>query len=132
MGSSMYKKQPGRPRVEVNWDSFRELCAMQHTQEEICAVLGICKDTLYLRVMEEYGVSYSTKYEEFAAHGKSSLRRAQWSKAIKEKSENMQKHLGKYYLGQDETIKVEGTLGLAITAKDVLDIIEKEKRGRNK
>lgn len=125
-------KPVGRPAVEINWEQFKELCTINCTLEEICAVLGVCRDTLYDRVQKEYGVSLSTKYEEYAQFGKTSLRRAQWGKAIREKSEGMMKWLGVNHLGQKNAVNLEGQINVGITPQDILDLMEKEKNGSNK
>ena len=85
----------GRPRKEINEKLFENLCAIQCTEKEICAVLGLnawCKRT--------YKMTFSDTYKSKKLLGKSSLRRTQFRLA--EKSASMAIWLGKQYLDQKD------------------------------
>ena len=88
------------PTTEKEFKIFENLAHIQCTLEEIAACFGVTKDTLILRVEEYYGARFSTVYKEKREGGKTSLRRAQWIKAVEEKNTTMQIFLGKQYLGQ--------------------------------
>src|SRR5437660_5052462 len=90
----------GRPRKEVNWVTFEELCAIQCTQSEIASVLKIHTDTLVTKVKEHYEEDYSIVYKRLSESGKSSLRRNQYK--LSNKNTAMAIWLGKQWLGQKE------------------------------
>lgn len=100
----------GRPIKEFKQDQFEELCKIQCTQEEICAVLNMSVDTLNERIKETYGQEYtfSKVYPILSTEGKISLRRAQMRTATEKDNPTMQKWLGMNMLGQ--TDKVESTV----------------------
>lgn len=101
----------GRPKKEIDWKLFEELCHIQCTETEIAAVLGMCRDTLEDKVKEQYGSSFSTVYKQKREGGKTSLRRAQWLTATESKNAIMQIFLGKNMLGQSDKqeVKITGT-----------------------
>lgn len=103
----------GRPRKEINEKLFENLCAIQCTEKEICAVLGCCEDTLNAWCKRTYKMTFSDTYKSKKMLGKSSLRRTQFRLA--EKSASMAIWLGKQYLDQKDAGEV--TL-LADKAKD--------------
>lgn len=97
----------GRPKIDIDWDTFEKLCAMQCTQEEIASVFDCHIDTLTNRCKDHYGMTFSEVFAEKRQRGKSSLRRAQWNKAVKDKNTVMQIFLGKQYLGQKDRAEQE-------------------------
>ena len=119
------KAKMGRPRIEVDWEQFDKLCAIQATLVEISAWFNCCEDTIEARVQEKHGVTFSEYYKSKSAVGKMSLRR-QMFKAANAGNITMQIWLSKQYLGmrdkteniEDKTIRYEGYS---------LDEIEKEK-----
>lgn len=97
----------GRPKKELDKDIFEELCKIQCTGEEICAVLSVSADTLREWCMRTYdGANFSQAYKKFADHGKMSLRRTQFR--IAERNASMAIWLGKQYLGQRDYIEMNG------------------------
>lgn len=94
----------GRPRKEINEKLFENLCAIQCTEKEICAVLGCCEDTLNAWCKRTYKMTFSDTYKSKKMLGKSSLRRTQFRLA--EKSASMAIWLGKQYLGQKDAGEV--------------------------
>lgn len=90
----------GRPRKEINWQLFEDLCSIQCTQSEIASVMHLNVDTVHDRVKEQYGKPYSEVYKQYSEVGKSSLRRIQLKLA--QKSAAMAIFLGKQYLGQKD------------------------------
>ena len=99
------EKKTGRPRKEINQKQFEGLCAIQCTQEEICAVLDCCHDTLDAWCHETYNLSFSQVFEQKRQGGKASLRRTQWKLA--ETSTAMAIFLGKNMLGQSDNPNAE-------------------------
>lgn len=99
----------GRPRKQINKESFEKLCALQCTQEEICGVLGVNSDTLNKWCKSEYKANFSEVFKEKRQLGKMSLRRSQFKLA--EKNATMAIWLGKQYLDQRD--------------RDITDAVEK-------
>lgn len=96
----------GRPRKEINEKQFKNLCAMQCTEEEIAAWFDCSIDTINNWCKQTFGNTFSDTYKVFSANGKISLRRAQMKLA--EKSAAMAIFLGKNMLNQ--TDRVEQTI----------------------
>lgn len=90
----------GRPRKEINQKLFENLCGIQCTELEICAVLDCSEDTLNRWCKRTYGATFADTYKSKSLMGKSSLRRMQLKLA--EKSASMAIWLGKQYLGQKD------------------------------
>lgn len=90
-----------RPRIEIDWETVRKLCAMQCTGEEIASFLSIDYDTLQRAVKREYKMSFAEYFKKHSANGKISLRRKQYEVA---QSGNvpMLIWLGKQYLDQKD------------------------------
>lgn len=105
------QKHPGgRPRKPIDMEEFEKLCALHCTQPELAAWFHISQDTLYARVTEHYGMSFSEVYAEKKAAGRISLRRAMWVNALQTKNTTMQIFLSKNVLGfGDRTIQETGT-----------------------
>lgn len=102
----------GRPRKEINKKIFEELCKIQCTAEEICAVLGVSDKTLEKWCKENYineedgtPLTFSVVFNAYKLHGKMSIRRKQY--ALAEDSPRMAIWLGKQYLGQKDTLDVK-------------------------
>lgn len=92
-----------RPRAKINKQEFENLCAIQCTEEEICAVFGVDDMTLARWVKDNYeGRRFSEVFREKRAGGRSSLRRRQWNLA--ETNATMAIWLGKNWLGQRDDI----------------------------
>lgn len=88
----------GRPKKEIDVDTFEKLCGMQCTLEEIAGILKCSSDTVERWCKTYYGESFAETYKKQSATGKASLRRTQFKLA--EKSAAMAIWLGKQYLGQ--------------------------------
>lgn len=90
-----------RPKIELNWDEFDKLCAIQCTQREIADWFDCSIDTIERAVVREKKTPYADYYEQKASKGKISLRRQQWQLAMKG-DKTMLIWLGKQYLDQNE------------------------------
>lgn len=88
----------GRPKKEINWQLFEDLCSIQCTQGEIASILHLDVSTLHDRSEEYYNLKYPDIYKKFSEIGKISLRRLQFKHA--QKSFAMAIWLGKQWLGQ--------------------------------
>jgi hypothetical protein len=101
----------GRPRIDIDWDQFEKLCAMQCTEEEIAGFFGCTIDTINNRCKDHYGETFSDIFAQKRQLGKASLRRAQWTTALGRKGKagnpTMQIWLGKNHLGQTDKTKTE-------------------------
>jgi len=96
----------GRPRKEIDFDQFEELCRIQCTEVEIASVFGISIETLNTRCKEQYGQTFLEIWAEKSAAGKASLRRKQWLLA-QDGNATMLIWIGKQWLGQTDTQKIE-------------------------
>jgi len=85
----------GRPKKELDEEQIRELASIQCTNGEIAAVMRCNVDTLHDR--------FSDVIKDAREAGKTSLRRAQFKKAM-EGNPALLIWLGKFYLGQKEEI----------------------------
>ncbi len=94
-----------RPLKEIDQKNFENLCGLQCTKEEICSFLELTDKTLEKWCKRTYGKGFSDVFKEKRSKGKISLRRMQWRLA--EKNANMAIWLGKQYLGQTDSGKVD-------------------------
>ena len=90
-----------RPTKEINRKTFENLCGIQCTKEEICAVLDVTDKTLENWCKREYRKGFSEVFSEKRKIGAVSLRRSQFRLA--EKNASMGIWLGKQYLGQTDS-----------------------------
>jgi len=101
-------KKMGRPRKELEWDTFEKLCELQCTEVEIAGFFECSVDTIERRVKEQYNVTFAELYAQKKGKGKASLRRLQWQTA-EGGNAIMQIFLGKQYLEQRDKSQVEQT-----------------------
>lgn len=92
------KSKKGRPRIEIDQETFEKLCGMQCTLEEIAGILKCSPDTVERWCKKTYKENFADIYKKHSATGKASLRRSQF--ALAKKSATMAIWLGKQYLGQ--------------------------------
>lgn len=88
----------GRPPLEIDESLIEKLSQIHCTQQEIALVVGCSVDTLQRRFTEVM--------ERGRAHGKASLRRAQW-KLVEKGNASMAIWLGKNILGQKDKSEEE-------------------------
>lgn len=93
------KRRTGRPKVEIDWDVFENLCRIQCTLEEMVGILKCSEDTIERAVKRQYKKSFADIVKELKADGRASLRRLQWVSAGKGNIA-MQIWLGKQHLDQ--------------------------------
>ena len=92
----------GRPRIPLDWDKIEKMAAIFCTQEEIADIYECSIDTLNRHCKDLYGITFAEYLRQKRAHGKKSLRRRQYLKAVDEGDRVMLIWLGKQYLGQSD------------------------------
>ena len=97
-----------RPKIDIDFDMVKKLCAIQCTGQEIADVLDVSYDTLERRVKEVYRISFADYIKKHSANGKMSLRRKQHEVAMNGNT-TMLVWLGKQYLGQTDKQIVDNT-----------------------
>ncbi len=101
-------------RSAKTWDesderTFKSLCRIMCTKEEVCSVMCVDAKTLDRLISEHFGdvphdgvrATYSDAFKAFSAAGRMSLRRKQFELAM-EGDKAMLVWLGKNYLDQSE------------------------------
>lgn len=104
-----------RPRKEIDKKEFESLLFIQCTLEEVTAYFdnkldGCSEDTIERWCMRTYKKRFAEVSREKRDVGKISLRRSQWRLA--EKNATMAIFLGKNYLGQTDSVRVDNTEAL--------------------
>lgn len=92
-----------RPTKSISQKQFEQLCQIQCTKEEICAVLDVSDKTLDRWCKETYETSFSEIFSQKRKGGHASLRAKQWKLASK--SPAMAIFLGKQFLGQTDKVE---------------------------
>lgn len=92
----MDKKPVGRPKKEIDTDMVEKLASIFCTNEEIAEIVGCHRDTL--------ADNFSAYIKKGREHGKMSLRRKQYEKAMTGNT-TMLIWLGKQFLGQSDKIE---------------------------
>jgi hypothetical protein len=100
----------GRPRIPIDWDVAGKLATMHCTGEEIAWYLQISYDTLERACPKEQGVEFAEWMLQKRAHGKASLRRTMYLKAIENKDTTMLIWLSKQHLGMSDKVESKETL----------------------
>ena len=118
-----------RPKKELDKETFENLCAIQCTKDEICAVFDIDEKTLTRWCKDTYNMGFSEIYKNKAKYGLMSLRRTQFKLA--EKNTSMAIFLGKQYLGQKDVVETDNTKEIN-KVEELLSRIEKEAKNDNK
>ena len=95
-------------RKEINFKTFEGLCQIHCTKSECAGILDISEDTLERRIKEHYGekATFAAIFKEKSAHGKASIRRKQYKKAVEDGNVTMLIWLGKNWLGQSDDPQV--------------------------
>lgn len=118
----MAKGQKKQKQDTIDQQAFEEMCKIQCTKEEICAVLDVSNNTLLRWCKETYDKDFGTIFKEKRQGGKASLRRMQWKQA--EKNPTMAIWLGKQYLDQKDKFEEDNTDELK-QAKEIVVSIRK-------
>lgn len=107
MGSLGVEDCMANHKKEIDMKQLKELSAIQCTDGEICAVLGV--STEWLRVHSKKDSTIMETIKNGRDVGKTSLRRKQWQAAMGG-SIPMMIWLGKQYLAQSDKQAVEGNV----------------------
>jgi hypothetical protein len=95
-----------RPRIEIDWDQFDKLCAIQATLTDIAAWFSCSVDTIERAVKREQKMSFAEYFAIKRGRGKIGLRRKQYEVAMAG-NVPMLIWLGKQYLDQSEKQQAE-------------------------
>ncbi len=101
---SSTKKKMGRPQIKIDEATFKKLCGMMCTLDDIAGFFDCSPDTIERWCKRTYDMTFAETYKRYSAMGKVSLRKLQFKLA--EKSAPMAIFLGKQYLGQQDHIEV--------------------------
>lgn len=94
-----------RPRLEIDSEQFKKLCAIQCTLGEIASWFKCSEDTVERWCKREFGKGFAESFKTYSADGKISLRRTQFKMA--EHNVSMAIWLGKQYLGQRDVVEAQ-------------------------
>jgi len=94
----------GRRSIEIKWQEFEALCAIQATLKEIATVFGCSKKTIERAVQKHYKQNFVSLWTEERQRGFISLRRQLWQGAMAG-NVALLIFLAKQYLGMaDQTV----------------------------
>lgn len=106
----------GRPLKEIDAEQVFKLAAVGLTQKDIAEFFDVSQPTISER--------FSIEYHRARRYWKLSLRRAQFVRATRDRSDSMLIHLGKTYLGQGDKLQ--------ITTKEAPKFIDRANNPRDK
>lgn len=115
-----------RPRIDIDKEQFKKLCAIQCTEEEIASWFKCSVDTVERYCKREFNMSFAEAFKTWSADGKISLRRIQFRMA--ETNCSMAIWLGKQYLGQKEQQEIAVS---ATTIDDTVKAMDEYFKGAN-
>lgn len=92
------KNKGGRPKVAIDYERVLELASIFCTQAEIATVIGVSLSTC------SHDPEFVRIYFEGIENAKTSIRRMQYATASRG-STDMQKWLGKQYIGQADKVE---------------------------
>ena len=95
------KRKAGRPEIKIDWSKVDKYLQAQCNGIGIAGLLGISKDTLYDKCLEDNKTLFSDYSALKKGEGKELLRAKQFSTAM-EGDKTMLVWLGKQYLDQKE------------------------------
>lgn len=98
----------GPKPTKPDWSQVEKLAALHCTGEEIAEFLGISYDTLERACKREMQMKLADYLAQKKSIGRTSLRRAQYTKAVNEGNTTMLIWLGKQWLGQTDKIEHSG------------------------
>ncbi len=98
----------GRPRKKIDWDAVDKLAAIDCTQGEIAAFLGVNLATISRACERKFKISFADFWAEKRLVGNCSLRRLQWG-AANAGDKALLIFLGKQRLGQSDKLQTELT-----------------------
>ena len=72
----------GRKRIEIDWEEFEALCAIQATLREMSIVLKCSEDTIERACQRHYKMNFADIFGQKRIRGQISLRRRMWTAAL--------------------------------------------------
>lgn len=112
-------KKLGRPRKEVSLEDIQNLSGLHCTDEEMGAFFRVSARTIRRR--RTLDPAFKAACEAGQAEGKLSLRRKQFTRAVKDGNIEMLKFLGKNLLGQKEQASTQHHHTFSPAADPLLD-----------
>lgn len=97
------ENKDGRNKITIDWDKVNSLLTARCDGTAIASMLGIHPNTLYRRVEEEYGISFSDYQTQKRAEGCSMVLAKQFQAAMAG-DRSMLIWWGKQYLGQKDKL----------------------------
>lgn len=114
----MGENKGGRPRKQIDKETFEKLCDLQCTVEDLADFFSCSHDTIQRWCMAEYGESFASIHKKHMAKGKASLRRNMFR--LSEKNATMAIFLAKNYLGMSDNVEVKADTSLMSALLDVV------------
>lgn len=120
-------RKTGRPRKEINMRTFENLCRIQCTLNEMCAVFECDNKTLESWCKREYGKNFSEIFSAKRLVGNVSLRRKLYKKAVEAEDSRMLIFLAKNWLGMSDKqdVSLAGPIQIK-TSYDLSNLSEEE------
>jgi len=120
----------GRPRKEIDWKEFEQLCFLQCSIQEMCQWFHVTDKTLQRRVKEQYGETFSLVFEKKRIGGLISLRRNLFK--LSEKNVAAAIFLAKNLLNMSDKQEIQhsGNIGRSLeeySTEELLAVIERGK-----
>ena len=116
----------GRPRKEIDQQTFEKLCGLQCTLNEIAGFFSCSEDTIERWCKRTYKVGFKVVWEQKSAGGKISLRRNLFR--MSEKNASVAIWLSKQYLGMRDDPQAAESVEERLS--DALDVIADAVRDR--
>ena len=114
----------GRPPKQADKSTFEGCCEVLCTHDELEAIMGMDRTTLYDWVEREYGEDFPTVYKRLSSGGKKSLRRSQLELAKTNAAAAI--WCGKMLLGQKE-VKEEIDVNALAALGQMLQLLQKQR-----
>ena len=95
----------GRKPIEINWEEFEALCAIQATLREMAIFFKCCEDTIQSAVKKHYKENFVGVFGQKRLRGFISLRRRIWQSALGGNTALLI-FLAKQYLGMADQVMV--------------------------
>lgn len=115
-------KKMGRPRKVIDQKLFENLCFIQCTIEEVCAVIDCDEATLERWCKETYGTTFSKVFAQKRQMGKMSLRRSGFQLAQKNPAVHI--FYAKNHLGMTDKVEADFNPESLKRAKELLEGVE--------
>jgi IS30 family transposase len=115
----------------MDWEEVNKLCRIGATHEEIAAHLDVSEDTLCRAAKRDHKMNFADYIKKNSQNLRLSLRRAQYKAAIEEGNTTMLIWMGKQYLGQCDTQKIESEVRLEDRRRHSPEEIIEELKRRN-